>query len=124
VIAGRNLNSLTRGPNGFNNWLAAVVAGVRPAGNRQNCFEFAVRGKMPDHPSPKPIEYMRKLLPLVSDKGDTILDCFAGSGTTGVACVRLDRSCVMVEINETFCRIAADRVDRELDQLKLGLEVA
>lgn len=111
TIAAWNLNSLTRGPIGFNNWLAAVVAGQKPKkGNSWNFFEFAVRGSMPNHPSPKPIEYMLKLVERTTNPGDTIFDPFMGSGTTGVACVQTGRNFIGCEIDPTYYAIAERRI--------------
>lgn len=123
VVAARNLNALTRGPLGFNNWLAAVVAGTKPKlGNGPNFFEFAVRGDMPNHPSPKPIEYMIKLVSRLTQPGATVLDPFMGSGTTGVACVKTGRNFIGIEIDEGYFKIAKKRIEEAQMQLPL-LEV-
>jgi DNA modification methylase len=111
TIAAWNLNSLTRGPIGFNNWLAAVIACNKPAKqNGQNFFEFAVRGDMPDHPTPKPIEYMLKLVSRITNAGDTVLDNFMGSGTTGVACMQLGRRFIGIEIDPKYFEVAEKRI--------------
>jgi site-specific DNA-methyltransferase (adenine-specific) len=111
VIAAWNTNSLTRGPIGFNNWLPAVIALGKPnKKNGQNIIRFAVRGDMPNHPSPKPIEYMTKLIERTTNEGDIILDPFMGSGTTGVACVQLNRSFIGIEIDPNYFAIAERRI--------------
>lgn len=58
------------------------------------------------HPSQKPIRLIRQF----AEYGQTILDPFAGSGTTGVAAKLLGRRCIMVEIEEKYCEIAAERL--------------
>jgi predicted RNA methylase len=124
VIAAWNTNSLTRGPLGFNNWLAAVVAGNKPKVRAcQNVMRFAVRGDMPDHPSPKPIEYMRLLIARLTLPNQIVLDCFAGSGTTGVACVQTGRSFIGVEIDPGYFAIAQRRIEEAQMQLRMPLEV-
>ena len=124
VIAARNLNALTRSGIGFSNWIAAVVAGKRvKKKNVQNFFEFAVRGDMPDHPSPKPIEYMIKLVIKTSNPGDTIIDPFMGSGTTGVACARTGRNFIGIEIDKTYFDIAEKRIREAYMQPPLFVEV-
>lgn len=55
--------------------------------------------------------------------GRRLCDPFAGSGTLAIAAIRLDAECLLIDVSESYCRVAADRCDRELDQLKLGLEV-
>jgi len=114
VIAAWNKNGMTRSPLGFGNWLAAVVAGEKPK-QTQTFFSFVVADDMPNHPSPKPLRYMRGLLPRVSEQGDTVLDCFMGSGTTGVACVQTGRNFIGVEIDPTYYAIAERRI-REAEQ--------
>jgi DNA modification methylase len=117
TIAAWNLNGLTRGPIGFNNWLAAVIACDKPnKKNGQNFFEFAVRGEMPDHPSPKPIEYMLKLVARLTNKADTILDPFMGSGTTGVARMQLGRKFIGIEIDPGYFEIARKRIEQAAKQ--------
>jgi len=43
-----------------------------------------------------------------------VLDPFAGSGTTGRACKDLGRKCILVEIEERYCEIAANRLRQEV----------
>jgi DNA modification methylase len=45
-----------------------------------------------------------------------IADPFMGSGTTGVACVRLGRRFIGIELHEPYCKIAVERIQRELAQ--------
>ncbi len=113
VIAAWNKNGMTRSPLGFGNWLSAVVAVGKPR-RGQNFFEFTVRGDMPNHPTPKPIEYMEKLIERVSEKGDTIVDPFMGSGTTGVACVKLGRNFIGYEINPDYYSDTELRINNAL----------
>jgi DNA modification methylase len=60
------------------------------------------------HPNQKPVSLLRYLLS--KHGGQLILDPFAGSGTTGVAAKELGRRCIMVEIEERYCEIAANRL--------------
>jgi predicted RNA methylase len=117
-IAARNLNGMTRGPLGFGNWLSCVVSNGKP---RQGCnaFDFVIRGDMPGHPSPKPIEYMLKLIARVSEAGDVVCDPMAGSATTGVACLSTGRRFIGIEIEERYCEIAANRLRAERERFPL-----
>jgi hypothetical protein len=110
VMAGRNLNGMTRGPLGFGNWLAVVVAGDKPR-QGPNAFAFSVVGEKPDHPSPKPIEAMLWIVRRCTDPTDIILDPFMGSGTTGVAAVQLGRRFLGFEINQEYCDLANKRIE-------------
>ncbi|GAI22492.1 unnamed protein product, partial [marine sediment metagenome] len=69
------------------------------------------------HPTVKPVKLMAYLITLGSREGDTVLDNFAGSGTTAVAASLLGRKCVMYEINEGYCEIDVNRCR----QMVLGL---
>ena len=72
-----------------------------------------------EHPTQKPIKLIMDFVSLFSDSDDTILDPFMGSGTTGVACARLGRKFIGIEIEEKYFNIACERIKREYDQLKM-----
>ncbi len=75
---------------------------------------------LPDgHPCPFPVEIPRRCITGTTDMGDTVLDPFMGSGTTGVACSRLGRHFIGIEIEPRYFNIACERIRREYDQLKL-----
>lgn len=67
-----------------------------------------------NHPTVKPIELMRYLIRLVTPPGGTVLDCFAGSGTTGVAALLEGMAAILIEKED---RWIAD-IRRRLDYLR------
>lgn len=67
------------------------------------------------HPTEKPVALMEYWIANSSTAGELILDPFMGSGTTGVAAVKLRRSFVGVEIDPTFFDIACRRIQAALD---------
>jgi len=70
------------------------------------------------HPTQKPIP----LLIWCIEKSDTagiILDPFLGSGTTALACEKLNRRWIGIEISEKYCEIAKKRIEQYTNQLKL-----
>ena len=71
------------------------------------------------HPTQKPIELMNELVEVHSFKNNTILDCFMGSGTTGVACVKTKRKFIGIEKEEKYFNIAKQRIEDELKQGEL-----
>jgi site-specific DNA-methyltransferase (adenine-specific) len=62
------------------------------------------------HPTQKPIEVMKWVVELATNPGDTILDPFMGSGTTGVACHLTGRNFIGIEIDPTYFDIAVKRI--------------
>ena len=71
------------------------------------------RGKRRVHPTQKPVELMTWCIGLAGDV-HTILDPFAGSGTTGRAAKDLGRKAVLIEREERYCEIAAKRMAQEV----------
>jgi hypothetical protein len=65
------------------------------------------------HPAPFPAELAERLIRMFSFAGDTILDPFAGSGSTAVAAIRAGRSSISVEIEEEYLNAATRRAARE-----------
>jgi len=85
-------------------------------------FEFSSSGT-PDnprfHPTQKPIELYEWVLGLFASEGDRILDTHAGSGSLEIACERLGYEYTAYEINETYYRLATERLERERMQGRL-----
>jgi len=73
------------------------------------------------HETPKPVELMQRIVETTTNPGDTVLDCFAGSGTTGIACIRTGRKFVGIEKDARYFEIARQRLERELAQGLLPL---
>lgn len=68
------------------------------------------------HPCPKPYKTMLHLTKLASNEGEIVLDPFMGSGTTGVAAVKLGRKFTGIEIEPRYFDIACKRVEQALKQ--------
>ena len=65
---------------------------------------------------------MRWAVDLASRNGETILDPFMGSGTTGVACAKLGRRFIGIEIHEPYFEIALRRIEQAQRQRDLFIE--
>jgi DNA modification methylase len=103
--------------NGKNIWLSGVEVCAfgkkKNATFTENCKsavwkETSVRGKI--HPTQKPISLFERLILASSNKGDLVLDCFAGSGTTAIACENTNRKWVCIEQDETYANKAVERI--------------
>lgn len=72
------------------------------------------RGEGNNHPTVKPLKLMQYLVKLVTAPGGTVLDPFAGSGTTGIACVNNDFDFIGIEIDRDYIEIARSRIKASL----------
>ncbi len=75
-----------------------------------------------EHPTEKPVALMSEIVALFSNYGQTILDPFMGSGTTGVACAKLGRKFIGIEIEPRYFDIACRRIDDAYRQPRLFAE--
>lgn len=65
-----------------------------------------------EHPTQKPEEVIETLVKWWTEKGDTVLDPFAGSGTTPAVCKRMGRDCIAIERDKDFYEIMEERVEK------------
>ena len=63
------------------------------------------------HPTQKPVEILEYFIALLSNRGDTVLDTFAGSGSTGVACYNTGRDCWLIEQDPVMFAKMQNRID-------------
>jgi len=76
---------------------------------------FTEKGLQPGknmHPTVKPIDLMSYLVVLGSRKDDVVLDPFAGSGTTGIACVFSERNYILIEREKEYFKIMEARIKK------------
>ena len=64
------------------------------------------------HPTQKPLLLIEELIKKHSNENDTVVDCFMGSGTTGVAAIKLNRKFIGIELNNEYFEKAKDRIER------------
>jgi len=64
------------------------------------------------HPTQKPVALMEYLIRTYTNEGETVLDFTMGSGTTGVACVNLNRNFIGIELDEGYFKIAEERIQK------------
>jgi len=68
------------------------------------------------HETPKPLDLIENILKHSSNENDLVLDCLMGSGTTGVACLNLNRRFIGIEKDPDYFKIASERIDRAQEQ--------
>lgn len=71
-------------------------------------FEIPTRN---GHVAQKPVEMLQCIIETSTNIGDTVLDCFMGSGSTGVACLNTGRDFIGIELDEKYFGIAKDRIE-------------
>ena len=64
-----------------------------------------------EHPTIKPLEFVKNHILNSTKENDVVLDCFIGSGTTAVACKELGRNYIGFELNPKYWQIAVDRLN-------------
>ena len=64
------------------------------------------------HPSEKPVELLEIMIENSTNSGDTVLDMFMGSGSTGVAAVNTNRRFIGIELDENYFKIAEERIEK------------
>jgi site-specific DNA-methyltransferase (adenine-specific) len=74
-----------------------------------------------EHPTEKPVALMSLFINNSTDTGQLILDPFAGSGTTAVACINTKRRYILIEKEEKYCEISARRIETALDQTEIEI---
>ena len=107
----------SRGKWGFAQWQPILAYGKDPyltqgLGARSDIIEATgLENQSYDHPCPKPLKFWERLLLRGSPKEkELILDPFAGSGVTAVACEKHNRRWICIEISERYCEVIQERV--------------
>lgn len=72
---------------------------------------FGKTDKATKHPTQKPIPLLEYLIKTYTNEGDTVLDNCMGSGSTGVACVNLNRNFIGMELKQEYFDIAVERIN-------------
>lgn len=80
------------------------------AGGKRNVYTHCRVAGGAAHPTTKPVDLMAEIIEDFTDPGDLVLDPFAGSATTGVACLRLGRSFLGIERDPAYFEIACRRL--------------
>lgn len=93
-------------------------------GGRRNIFRHMTKqsDRHGVHPTEKPVSLMCELVELFTNAGEMVTDPFMGSGTTGVACVKLGRRFTGIEVEQKYFDIARKRISDALKQQDFFIE--
>lgn len=120
---GQKLHSTERMPDGSMRVASCTKMGrrIKEYGSRENIWDIpSERSKITkNHPATFPIQLVKDHIITWSNEGETVLDCFMGSGTTAVACVKNNRNYIGFELSKEYCEIAESRIEEETCQLCL-----
>lgn len=113
---------------GYKNFLPVLLYGAYPDLNNGAKFPTVIASnetaEKNGHPVPKPLGWMKWLVNLTSRHGETILDPYMGSGTTGVAAVQMGRSFIGIEKEPRYFDIACRRIEQAQRQPDMFIEPA
>ena len=79
------------------------------------------RGIHSKHPATFPEVLAHDHIISWSNPDDVVLDCFAGSGTTGVACIKLNRNFIGIELDPDYFKIAETRIEKAQQQTRMEI---
>lgn len=99
-------NGMTHGRCGFANWIKVSVFGRNKPKIKQDHFAISIKISETDeteHKGRKPYRFMAELIETFSKQGDTIVDPFAGSGTTLLVSEKMGRISYNAEMSEEYC---------------------
>ena len=65
------------------------------------------------HPTQKSLKLMQDIIKIHTNKNDVVIDPFMGSGSTGVACLNLDRQFIGIELDKNYFKLAINRLKRD-----------
>jgi len=70
-------------------------------------YDMAKRSDV--HITPKPTDLLENIIRHTTDEGDLVLDCFAGSGSIGQACINTNRDCLLIEKEQKYIEFIQNR---------------
>ena len=103
----------------FNDCEIAWCSGWREA---SRVFDLSPSGLKKQHPTQKPLKLMKWCIEKLPKTATTVLDPFMGSGTTGVACAKLGRKFIGIELEPKYFDIACERIQKAYDQPDMFVE--
>lgn len=89
---------------------------VKEYGARFNVWDIPTeKNNKTGHPAVFPIQLVSDQILSWSNVGDVVLDCFIGSGTTAIACIKNKRHFIGFDISQEYCEIAKRRINEQIN---------
>lgn len=107
---------------GWSNMIHCLLYGTAPNLNLGAKTTAIANSNLPEkfsHPTVKPLQWLKWAVDLGSKENEIILDPFAGSGTTAIACINFNRRFIMIEKEPKYFDLMCKRIRYEETQLKL-----
>jgi len=114
--AGSVMHGTDRHPNGTTKPISGKGKEIKPFGMRFNWWRIKNNSGNTGHPAPMPFSMAHDQIASWSNAGETILDPFMGSGTTLVACAKMGRKGIGIEMDPDYFEIACKRVEEAYRQ--------
>jgi DNA modification methylase len=112
---GRKYNGTIRQKNGLTKKISNQGRLFKKFGIRHNIWKINTeKNNKTNHPAVFPINLAIDHIKTWSNKNDLVLDCFMGSGTTGIACKNLNRNFIGIELDKEYFNIAKKRIESTL----------
>ena len=80
-----------------------IVPKFRDQKTHHSIWNYDMAKRNAIHITPKPVDLLVNILKHTTDEGDTVLDCFAGSGSMALACKQTNRDCILIEKEPKYC---------------------
>lgn len=113
VYTEKKYNNFFKNGHGDRSRATAILKSIKEGMSEGSIMEV-LRGHYDSiHPTQKPVDLLKRLLALViKSPDDVVLDCFAGSGSTGEACIEMKLKFIGFEIDDEYYGLAKDRLEK------------
>jgi len=80
-----------------------IVPKYRNLKTHHSVWNYDMAKRNDTHVTPKPVDLLENIIKHTTDENDILLDCFAGSGSLGLACLNTNRKCILIEKEQKYC---------------------
>ncbi len=85
---------------------------------------FVGKAEQTGHPAQKPLSVIKPLLLMTTQEGDLVLDPMCGSGTTGEACLQLNRDAILCDESQQWVDVSRERIKGYVDRRDMNMALA